>query len=76
MCVFRSIKINLIELDYLKYDNDNFSFILFFYTKDIGAGVRAKNFMPFGCSSRSCAGAEFTKVLMATFLHVLVTNYR
>ncbi|CBI40705.3 hypothetical protein VitviT2T_026925 [Vitis vinifera] len=44
--------------------------------KDIGAGVRAKNFMPFGCSSRSCAGAEFTKVLMATFLHVLVTNYR
>ncbi|KAJ9673339.1 hypothetical protein PVL29_023118 [Vitis rotundifolia] len=44
--------------------------------KDMGVGVAAKNFIPFGGGSRSCAGAEFTKVLMATFFHVLVTNYR
>ncbi|XP_034676147.1 cytochrome P450 87A3-like [Vitis riparia] len=44
--------------------------------KDMGVGVVAKNFIPFGGGSRLCAGAEFTKVLMTTFFHVLVTNYR
>ena len=44
--------------------------------KDVGVGVVAKNFIPFGGGSRLCVGAEFTKVLMTTFFHVLVTNYR
>ena len=35
-----------------------------------------KNFIPFGGGSRSCAGAEFSKVVMAIFFHVLVTEYR
>lgn len=38
--------------------------------------VIAKNFMPFGGGTRQCAGAEFAKVLMSIFLHVLVTKYR
>lgn len=38
--------------------------------------VIAKNFMPFGGGTRQCAGAEFAKVLMTIFLHVLVTTYR
>ncbi|KAL2936871.1 Cytochrome P450 87A3, partial [Bienertia sinuspersici] len=38
--------------------------------------VIAKNFMPFGGGTRQCAGAEFAKVLMTIFIHVLVTNYR
>ncbi|RVW50972.1 Cytochrome P450 87A3 [Vitis vinifera] len=44
--------------------------------KDMGVGVVAKNFIPFGGGSRLCIGAEFAKVLMTTFFHVLVTNYR
>ena len=32
--------------------------------------------MPFGGGTRQCAGAEFSKVYMAAFLHVLVTKYR
>ena len=46
------------------------------FQKDMGVGVVAKNFIPFGGGSRLCVGAEFTKVLMTTFFHVLVTNYR
>ncbi|KAK9666685.1 hypothetical protein RND81_14G203700 [Saponaria officinalis] len=38
--------------------------------------VIAKNFMPFGGGTRQCAGAEFAKVLMSVFIHVLVTEYR
>ncbi|XP_057970231.1 beta-amyrin 16-alpha-hydroxylase CYP87D16-like [Malania oleifera] len=44
--------------------------------KDVGAISTAKNFIPFGGGSRACAGAEFSRVLMAVFLHVFVTNYR
>uniref|UniRef100_A0A2N9G4Z0 Cytochrome P450 n=1 Tax=Fagus sylvatica TaxID=28930 RepID=A0A2N9G4Z0_FAGSY len=38
--------------------------------------VVSKNFMPFGGGIRQCAGAEYSKTFMATFLHVLVTKYR
>ena len=53
-----------------------FDLFCFPFQKDMGVGVVAKNFIPFGGGSRLCAGAEFTKVLMTTFFHVLVTNYR
>ncbi|KAL6608068.1 hypothetical protein ACP70R_041131 [Stipagrostis hirtigluma subsp. patula] len=35
-----------------------------------------RNFMPFGGGIRLCVGAEFSKVLIAIFLHTLVTKYR
>ncbi|MFQ6621194.1 hypothetical protein Gotur_003016 [Gossypium turneri] len=44
--------------------------------KNIGSNGMAKNFMPFGGGDRPCAGAEFSKVLMAVFLHVWVTKFR
>ncbi|KAF3974991.1 hypothetical protein CMV_001732 [Castanea mollissima] len=44
--------------------------------QDISANVTAKNFIPFGAGMTSCAGADFSKVLMAVFLHVLFTKYR
>ncbi|KDP43049.1 hypothetical protein JCGZ_25235 [Jatropha curcas] len=44
--------------------------------KDLGPNVRAKNFIPFGGGMRSCGGAEFSKVLVAVFLHAFVTKYR
>ncbi|WCJ43428.1 cytochrome P450 family 87 subfamily A polypeptide 2 [Euphorbia peplus] len=44
--------------------------------QELGANVRAKNFVPFGGGMRSCGGAEFSKVFMAVFLHVFVTKYR
>ncbi|XP_016650962.1 PREDICTED: cytochrome P450 87A3-like [Prunus mume] len=43
--------------------------------KDLDSLVISKNFMPFGRGSRQCAGAEYTRVFLATFLHVLVTKY-
>ncbi|KAM3743612.1 hypothetical protein ACB098_07G159600 [Castanea mollissima] len=44
--------------------------------KDLDPLVVSKNFMPFGGGIRQCAGAEYTKAFMATFLHVFVTKYR
>ncbi|XP_047309519.1 cucurbitadienol 11-hydroxylase-like [Impatiens glandulifera] len=44
--------------------------------KNIDGNVVSKNFMPFGRGIRQCAGAEFSKAFMATFLHVLVTNFK
>ncbi|XP_057778725.1 cucurbitadienol 11-hydroxylase-like [Salvia miltiorrhiza] len=44
--------------------------------KEIQPSVVAKCFMPFGSGMKQCAGAEYSKVLIATFLHVLVTKYR
>ncbi|KAK9271103.1 hypothetical protein L1049_026692 [Liquidambar formosana] len=44
--------------------------------KDMGANVTAKNFIAFGGGARSCPGGEFSKVLMAVFLHIFVTKYK
>ncbi|KAL7147000.1 hypothetical protein ABFS83_06G079100 [Erythranthe nasuta] len=44
--------------------------------KEIQASVVAKCFMPFGSGMKQCAGAEYSRVLLATFIHVLVTKYR
>ncbi|XP_021277835.1 cytochrome P450 87A3-like [Herrania umbratica] len=44
--------------------------------KNMGGISTAKNFIPFGGGNRTCAGAEFSKVLMAVLLHVWVTKYR
>ncbi|GAV86745.1 p450 domain-containing protein, partial [Cephalotus follicularis] len=44
--------------------------------KNIGANTTTKNFIPFGGGARTCAGAEFSKLLMGVFLHLLVTKYR
>ncbi|XP_066335805.1 cytochrome P450 87A3-like [Miscanthus floridulus] len=45
--------------------------------KDIPEPVGAsKDFMAFGGGLRLCAGADFSKMQMAMFLHYLVTNYR
>ncbi|XVF35837.1 hypothetical protein REPUB_Repub19eG0005400 [Reevesia pubescens] len=44
--------------------------------KNNGSNATAKNLMAFGGGNRACAGAEFSKVLMAVFLHVLLTKYR
>ncbi|KAF2293622.1 hypothetical protein GH714_003471 [Hevea brasiliensis] len=44
--------------------------------KDLDSYTVSKNFMPFGGGSRQCAGAEYSKLFMAIFLHILVTKYR
>ncbi|XP_011101634.1 cytochrome P450 87A3-like [Sesamum indicum] len=44
--------------------------------KEIQPSTVAKCFMPFGSGMKQCAGAEYSRVLLATFLHVLVTKYR
>ncbi|KAJ6948497.1 hypothetical protein NC651_002740 [Populus alba x Populus x berolinensis] len=44
--------------------------------KDLDQVTLSKSFMPFGGGTRQCAGAEFSKVYMAAFLHILVTKYR
>ncbi|KAF9675616.1 hypothetical protein SADUNF_Sadunf09G0050700 [Salix dunnii] len=44
--------------------------------KDLDQVTISKNFMPFGGGIRQCAGAEYSKVVLSTFLHVLVTRYR
>ncbi|KAG6773466.1 hypothetical protein POTOM_020744 [Populus tomentosa] len=42
--------------------------------QELNAG--SQNFMSFGGGSRLCAGAEFSKLQMAIFLHHLITKYR
>ncbi|KAK7266516.1 hypothetical protein RIF29_19161 [Crotalaria pallida] len=44
--------------------------------KDLDSYAISKNFKPFGGGLRQCPGAELTRATMATFLHVLVTQYR
>ncbi|XP_028125785.1 cytochrome P450 87A3-like [Camellia sinensis] len=44
--------------------------------KDIDPQTASKNFMPFGGGIRQCAGAELAKALFATFLHVLLREYK
>ena len=65
-CLFREIPLT------------TFFFFFFFYkwNQDLDPLVVSKNFVPFGRGIRQCAGAEYTKAFMATFLHVLVTKYR
>ncbi|XP_057493602.1 beta-amyrin 16-alpha-hydroxylase CYP87D16-like [Actinidia eriantha] len=36
----------------------------------------SNNFMPFGGGIRQCAGADYSRAFVATFLHVLVSKYR
>ncbi|KAK9286743.1 hypothetical protein L1049_015147 [Liquidambar formosana] len=44
--------------------------------KDLDSNIISKNFMPFGGGMRQCVGADYSKVFMATFFHVLVTKFR
>ncbi|CAL4903053.1 unnamed protein product [Urochloa decumbens] len=45
--------------------------------KDISEPIGgSKDFLVFGLGLRSCLGADFAKVQIATFLHFFVTNYR
>ncbi|CAN6544781.1 unnamed protein product [Malus baccata var. baccata] len=44
--------------------------------KNLDSLVITKNFMPFGGELRQCAGVEYTRAFLSTFLHVLVTKYR
>ncbi|KAK3034138.1 hypothetical protein RJ639_033481 [Escallonia herrerae] len=44
--------------------------------KDIESSVVSKSFMPFGLGLKQCPGAEYSRVFLAIFLHVLVTKYR
>nr|WCF76101.1 cytochrome P450-dependent monooxygenase [synthetic construct] len=44
--------------------------------KDLDSITIQKNFMPFGGGLRHCAGAEYSKVYLCTFLHILCTKYR
>ncbi|KAF3434850.1 hypothetical protein FNV43_RR21937 [Rhamnella rubrinervis] len=43
--------------------------------KDLEQYVVAKNFKPFGGGTRQCAGAEYSRVFLCTFFHVLLTKY-
>ncbi|KAJ6345495.1 hypothetical protein OIU78_008200 [Salix suchowensis] len=44
--------------------------------KDLDQVTISKNFMPFGGGTRQCAGAEYSKLVLSTFLHILVTRFR
>ncbi|KAJ4821907.1 hypothetical protein Tsubulata_032195 [Turnera subulata] len=44
---------------------------LTFTPHDIDARVTSKNFMPFGGGGRQCAGAEFAKAFLASFIHAI-----
>nr|GMN71081.1 hypothetical protein TIFTF001_055507 [Ficus carica]GMN71093.1 hypothetical protein TIFTF001_055509 [Ficus carica] len=43
---------------------------------ELDSHVVSKNFMPFSGGTRQRAGAEYSRVFMATFFHVLLTRYR
>ncbi|KAJ6755067.1 CYTOCHROME P450 87A3-LIKE [Salix purpurea] len=43
--------------------------------QDLDKVTISKNFMPFGGGTRQCAGAEYSKLVLSTFLHILVTKY-
>ncbi|KAI8532117.1 hypothetical protein RHMOL_Rhmol11G0188500 [Rhododendron molle] len=44
--------------------------------KGLDSYTISKNFMPFGGGIRQCAGADYSRAFVATFLHVLVSKYR
>ncbi|WOG81895.1 hypothetical protein DCAR_0101051 [Daucus carota subsp. sativus] len=69
----------LIAISALHLDNDQFNNALEFNPgrwKDIQTSVVAKSFMPFGVGIKQCAGVEYSRVVLATFLHVLITKYK
>ncbi|XP_023005010.1 cytochrome P450 87A3-like [Cucurbita maxima] len=43
--------------------------------KDLDQHSISKNLQPFGGGSRQCAGADYSRVFMAIFLHTLLTKY-
>ncbi|KAJ6302835.1 hypothetical protein OIU77_016852 [Salix suchowensis] len=43
--------------------------------QDLDKVTISKNFMPFGGGTRQCAGAEYSKLVLSAFLHILVTKY-
>jgi cytochrome P450 len=48
-----------------------------YQTQDKAKQISQKmNFMPFGGGLRLCLGADFSKLFISLFLHVLVTKYR
>ncbi|KAJ7013029.1 hypothetical protein NC653_002912 [Populus alba x Populus x berolinensis] len=44
-------------------------------TRDLDQVTISKNFIPFDGGTRHYVGAEFSKLIISTFLHVLVTKY-
>ncbi|CAK9170869.1 unnamed protein product [Ilex paraguariensis] len=44
--------------------------------KELQSTFITKSFMPFGFGLKQCAGAEYSRVLLSTFLHTLVSKYR
>nr|UVC46132.1 cytochrome P450 [Ilex asprella] len=44
--------------------------------KELQSSFITKSFMPFGFGLKQCAGAEYSRVLLSTFLHTLVSKYR
>ncbi|KAH7534081.1 hypothetical protein FEM48_Zijuj04G0199500 [Ziziphus jujuba var. spinosa] len=44
--------------------------------KELESHIIPKNFMPFGGGTRQCAGAEYSRVFLSLFFHVLLTKYR
>ncbi|TVU25238.1 hypothetical protein EJB05_27727, partial [Eragrostis curvula] len=64
-----------VHLNPTTYENPN-TFIPWRW-KDISEPVGgSKDFIAFGLGPRFCVGAEFAKLQMAIFLHLLVTKYR
>ncbi|KDP24727.1 hypothetical protein JCGZ_25328 [Jatropha curcas] len=44
--------------------------------KDMDSFTISKNFSPFGGGTRQCVGAEYSRLVIALFLHLLITKYR
>ncbi|XP_050210351.1 cucurbitadienol 11-hydroxylase-like isoform X1 [Mercurialis annua] len=44
--------------------------------KELDSYTISKNFSPFGGGTRQCVGADYSRVVMSIFFHVLVTKYR
>ncbi|KAF7135453.1 hypothetical protein RHSIM_Rhsim08G0028300 [Rhododendron simsii] len=44
--------------------------------KGLEFSATQKNFVPFGGGARQCAGAEFSKLLLALCIHEMLTKYR
>uniref|UniRef100_A0A0E0BHH8 Cytochrome P450 n=1 Tax=Oryza glumipatula TaxID=40148 RepID=A0A0E0BHH8_9ORYZ len=66
--------------DKLNYIGAKLSIIKFvailMYTDKTKQSELLRNYMPFGGGIRLCLGAEFSKLFIALFIHVLVTEYR